>query len=745
MKWIGVYRHWPAALVACLGILASLSVFEHARKTAHDRVSTELSVQAETRARDLQEVLSRYEGTIAGFAAAFPQRVDAQQFRAYAKSVFLASSILQSGFHSVAWAPRVEARGRAAFEASASAERHAPYAIEELGSDGKPQIAPPKSEYYPLRYMEPDRPDAPLGLDMTTDKARAAALQQAIATGSMTATPPVRMLSGEEASLLFVPVYPTGAATGPKSGNIDIPIGILVFRLSLSATVEAVIAAFQPVMPGTELYVIDDAATPGHRLIYRSGAQGAGASSAATDEAQALAEPYWGSSFQFAGRDCTLILRVAPQLLADRMGGAGGFELGAGLLLIATLTAYLVTSRVRADRLRQLADTLQREAAMRRSAEEDLRLTQAAMDRSSEAICLIDPSGRYLNVNDATCRQLGYTREEMLRSVTVFNIDRQLTPALWAERWQSFVTAGSLTRESYRTTKDGGIIPVDLTISHFRFGDKDYVFLVARDSTARQAFEHQLRDARDRAETANQAKSQFLANMSHELRTPLNAIIGFSEVISSALFGPVDARYRDYAQDIHGSGHHLLQIINDLLDLSKVEAGRLELHDGRVPIAVLFETCRRMMGDRAATAGITLDIEPTGLEVDADELRLEQVLLNLVSNAVKFTPPGGSVRVAARFADDGGVAVSVADTGIGMEASEIPRALQPFGQIDNSLARPHGGTGLGLPLAVRLVELHGGAVTIDSEPERGTTVTFTMPPERTRHRESVVTGGQVAG
>jgi signal transduction histidine kinase len=152
-----------------------------------------------------------------------------------------------------------------------------------------------------------------------------------------------------------------------------------------------------------------------------------------------------------------------------------------------------------------------------------------------------------------------------------------------------------------------------------------------------------------------------------------------------------------------------------------------------------------MMGDRAAATGIALEIDPTDLEVEADELRLEQVLLNLVSNAVKFTPSGGSVRVAACLAGDGGVSVSVADTGIGMAAGEIPRALQPFGQIDNSLARPHGGTGLGLPLAVRLVELHGGSVTIDSEPGRGTTVTFAMPPERTLHRETVLATGQFAG
>ncbi|HWB50512.1 MAG TPA: HAMP domain-containing sensor histidine kinase, partial [Stellaceae bacterium] len=217
--------------------------------------------------------------------------------------------------------------------------------------------------------------------------------------------------------------------------------------------------------------------------------------------------------------------------------------------------------------------------------------------------------------------------------------------------------------------------------------------------------------------------------------TPLNAIIGFSEVISSALFGPLDARYRDYAQDIHGSGHHLLRIINDLLDLSKVEAGRLELRDTPVRVAALFETCRRMVSDRAAANGIDLDFRLTDLVVSADELRLEQVLLNLVSNAVKFTPTGGRITVAATLALSGETMITVADTGIGMAPDDIPRALQPFGQIDNSLARPHGGTGLGLPLAQRLIELHGGTMTIDSELGKGTTVTVVLPTGRTHFRD----------
>jgi signal transduction histidine kinase len=314
----------------------------------------------------------------------------------------------------------------------------------------------------------------------------------------------------------------------------------------------------------------------------------------------------------------------------------------------------------------------------------------------------------------------------------------------WPERWKLYREVGSRSFEGQRVTKDGRTIPVDITASHIQFGDREYLFTVARDASARRLIESELRAARDLAEGASQAKSQFLANMSHELRTPLNAIIGFSEVISAALFGPLDARYRDYAQDIHGSGHHLLRIINDLLDLSKVEAGRLELRESPVPIALIFETCRRMVDDRAAVAGVSLDFQPTDLAVSGDELRLEQVLLNLVSNAVKFTPTGGHVAVSAMLALSGEVVISVADSGIGMAPEDIPRALQPFGQIDNSLARPHGGTGLGLPLAQRLIELHGGTLTIDSELGKGTTVTVVLPVERTYLRDVASLDGLIA-
>ena len=738
MSWKSIYKHWPAALTAALGIVASISLFDHARNTAQDRVSAEFSAQAEGRARDLQEVLSRYEGTIEGFAAALPyQNLTAEQFRTYAKNVFLASSVLQSGVENIAWAPRITNEDRAAFEAAMSAERHDDLTIRLKTPDGKLQTAPQQQAYYPLRFIEPGRANSPIGLDMM--QVGGDALGEALATGTMTATQSMHMMYGADSSLLFVPVYPAPT----KRSASDAPVGVLTFRMSVSAAIDAIISEFEPAPQGMDLYIIDDAAPKAQRLIYHHLAANAQTTTQPGDDDAALIAPYWGSSFSFAGRDFTMIVRATPQLLAEKIAGAGWFELGSGFLLTALLTLYLITNRVRADRLRRLAETLQREVEVRRATEEDLELTQLAMDRSSEAICLIERSGRYIKVNDATCRQLGYTREELLE-LTVFDISVELTAERWEERWPVYREIGSNSFEGHRITKDGRTVPVDITASLVQFGEHEYLFTVARDASVRRHIESELRAARDLAETANQAKSQFLANMSHELRTPLNAIIGFSEVISSALFGPLDARYRDYAQDIHGSGHHLLRIINDLLDLSKVEAGRLELRDSPVSIAAIFETCRRMVADRAATAGITLDFRPTNLEVSADELRLEQVLLNLASNAVKFTPAGGRVSVSATLALTGEVVISVADNGIGMAPEDIPRALQPFGQIDNSLARPHGGTGLGLPLAQRLVELHGGTMTIDSTLGKGTTVTVVLPVERTYLHNEAGVGGLIA-
>jgi signal transduction histidine kinase len=233
------------------------------------------------------------------------------------------------------------------------------------------------------------------------------------------------------------------------------------------------------------------------------------------------------------------------------------------------------------------------------------------------------------------------------------------------------------------------------------------------------------------AETANRTKSEFLANMSHELRTPLNAVIGFSEVIKRSMFGPLNERYREYASDIFNSGTHLLKLINEILDLSKLEAKQAELYEEDVDLAAIIESCVHLMEAQAQSAKVRL-LSKVANDVPlirADDRRMRQILINLLSNAVKFTPEGGQVRVSTSLAN-GGVTIEVKDTGIGMAPDQIPKALEPFRQIDSKISRKYHGTGLGLPLTKHLVELHGGSLTIESRPNIGTTVTCLLPGER---------------
>lgn len=241
--------------------------------------------------------------------------------------------------------------------------------------------------------------------------------------------------------------------------------------------------------------------------------------------------------------------------------------------------------------------------------------------------------------------------------------------------------------------------------------------------------------AEGHAHAASRTKSEFLSSLSHELRTPLNAVIGFSEILMMEFWGPLgDVRYKDYANDIHVAGKHLLSLINEVLDLSKIDAGRFELHDELVALPEIARQCLSLVGERAARTGLELDLQVDEdlIPLRADARVLRQILLNLLSNAIKFTPAGGRVTTAAVLTPEGWLALSVADTGIGIASENFSRVLEPFGQVDSELARQHSGesTGLGLPLCRRFVELHGGQLTLESNPGSGTTLTALFPPER---------------
>lgn len=272
-----------------------------------------------------------------------------------------------------------------------------------------------------------------------------------------------------------------------------------------------------------------------------------------------------------------------------------------------------------------------------------------------------------------------------------------------------------------RHTSDGGTVVFETDISAMK-----------QQEEALRHSEQAERVAREQAENASRAKSSFLATMSHELRTPLNAVIGFSEIIETQLFGSNPERYRDYGGLIRRSGHHLLAIINDILDIAKLQSGKTELHIEPTSIAGIIDETLRLVQNQAEAANLLLDHEIEGdlPMVRADATRLRQVLLNLLSNAIKFTPGGGRISITAHGID-GGVRIDVSDTGIGIAATDIPRALEPFGQVSNAMTRTHEGTGLGLPLSKSLIELHGAHFGIASALGSGTTVSIIFPVELT--------------
>jgi PAS domain S-box-containing protein len=255
----------------------------------------------------------------------------------------------------------------------------------------------------------------------------------------------------------------------------------------------------------------------------------------------------------------------------------------------------------------------------------------------------------------------------------------------------------------------------------------------ATDITELTRREESLRSAKEAAEVASRAKSHFLANMSHELRTPLNAIIGFTDVMRMGLLGPVEnPEYRAYVGDIHGSAQRLLEVINDILDMSRIETGEVELHEAACNIEELFESARRIVHSRMEARAIkfSADLSPRLPRINADKRKMKQILVNLLGNAVKFTAPGGRVRLAATIGAEGGVTITVEDNGIGIAPEHLERVMEPFAQVEADLDRRFEGIGMGLPLSRGLARLHGGDLQLESTVGRGTRATVTLPPER---------------
>jgi len=401
-------------------------------------------------------------------------------------------------------------------------------------------------------------------------------------------------------------------------------------------------------------------------------------------------------------------------------------------------------------------DITQQKQADKLNKEAELRLMDA-VENISEAFVLWDADNRLVLCNSkyqqfhslpASVCVPGTAYEDVVRSAREPAIRKRIGLKDESAEGRSFEVQLADRRWlqiNERRTKDGGFVSVGTDITalklqeeRLRMSERELMMTVRDLQKERLLADQQaqrLADLADkyarektRAEAANRSKSEFLANMSHELRTPLNAIIGFSEVMNSGMFGPMGSeKYAEYTRDIHRSGLFLLDVINDILDMSKIEAGRMQLESETLQLDAVLDEVMRLIGPRAFEGGVTVERQvPPGLSLWADKRAFKQVLINLLSNAVKFTPEGGKVTVSARIAN-GLMSIAIRDTGIGIPARDIEKLGRPFEQVENQFTKSKGGSGLGLAISKSFVELHGGTLAIKSTVGHGTEVTVTFP------------------
>ncbi|MBL4615518.1 MAG: ABC transporter substrate-binding protein [Magnetovibrio sp.] len=364
-----------------------------------------------------------------------------------------------------------------------------------------------------------------------------------------------------------------------------------------------------------------------------------------------------------------------------------------------------------------------------------LRLFSQAVEQSPYMIFITTIEGVIQYSNPKFSKMTGYSFSEAFGQTPSLIKSGDTPRAVYTDLWTTILAGKNWRGELKDRAKNGSVFWAAASISPVRDSNNRITHFVAmhEDITHRRLADKKIRLAIDQAEAASRAKTELLANMNHELRTPLNAIIGFSDLMRNEIFGPIhNEKYLEYANDILQSGEHLLDLVNRILDVSAIESGKLELHEESLNIPDFIEDCLLLVRPHADQAEVILltDISDDLPKIYADHLRIRQVLSNLLSNAIKYSMKGGSVTITARIFDTGCLTISVSDTGIGMTQSELVKAMSHFGQVDAGLDRKHEGSGLGLPLAQNLIDLHGGEFHIESEEGNGTTVTISFPRER---------------
>jgi len=692
---------WGIRLVLFGGAALAVFAFFTLREAEKVDVRSAFMLEMDNRYASLDRELNLHKEFLLGLKGLFDasEHVSRTEFDKYVKPVLPRIGGLQA----VEWIPYVSNSEKFAFETEAQNDGFPDFVFTQRAKQKRMVPVKERDAYYPVFYLVPLKGnEAALGFDLGSSSTRLQTLRLARDTETVVASPRITLVQekGSQAGVLqFVSVY-NGNPTTVDERRKDLK-GFVLGVHRIGDIVDHSLSKISSEEAGIDFCLVDATAPEGEGKLYNS------KSWTGIPESKEL---YYERRLMFGGRKWKYIATPTEEFVRYHSSFKSYGVLASGLIITLLLALYI---RQGSSELRDTQG-----------------ITRAIVDSSLHCILMIDSNGKVLLFNPAAEKVFGYSNNEVVgNSVTMFmpepyrsNHSQYLKNYFGTGR-KKVIGVG---REVVALKKDGTVFPIYLSVSEMigTRGERRFVGMIV-DITKRKQDEEMLIQAKEEAESANRTKSEFLNVMSHELRTPLTVILGYLPILMEKDKVPEAEMVAQIASEMDNSGHHLLTLINDLLDISKIEAGALELDCQPLSVAGSVQDVVDMFRGRIEEKGLAIDFRTIDAMVYADQIRIRQILINLVGNAVKFTDKG-QITIEAELGGSK-VLISVKDTGAGIGEEDLLQVFEMFRQADSTVSRSAEGTGLGLAITRRLVEMHGGEIYVDSTLGEGSTFTFTLP------------------